>query len=242
MDAQKTLVITSHVDGLDHVRINGSEYTSIIAADGGSRIAQLLSLTPTHTIGDYDSSTQPQVSAEHMYFGTSDTGAAAVDLTDVQTGAVIVLPHKKNMTDTEAALDVAWRAGAPQIDVLGGLGGRLDHTLGNLALLAHYADLDPHRSIRLIDGYNCVWMLTPGSHVIDRDPTFTYAGFMPYTPIVRGLTLRGVEYPLTMHDVTNDSTLTVSNEITAQRAQVSFSEGRLLVVLSRDANTPVTPV
>src|SRR5439155_23558943 len=52
-------------------------------------------------------------------------------------------PAEKDATDLELALDEAVAAGATEIVVVGGHGGRLDHLLANCALLAspRYADV-----------------------------------------------------------------------------------------------------
>lgn len=203
----KALIITSHVDHMEKIPPQAAASGTVICADGGLLIAQQLGLAPDILIGDYDSSPRP-------------------DLPDT-----IVLPMEKDMTDSEAAIDLAVSKGFRRITVLGGLGGRLDHTMGNLGILAKYCGkLD---QLVFVDGQNCVFMLPPGSFTIPKN-TYRYMGIISYGSFARDVTLRGVKYPLTNHLLTNDTTLGVSNEITAEAASVSFTEGRLLVILSDD--------
>lgn len=204
----KALIITSHVEHLNKINLDYSEFDTVICADGGFQIAQQLGLAPNILIGDYDSSPRP-------------------NLPDI-----IVLPMEKDMTDSEAAIDLAVSKGFRRITVLGGLGGRLDHTMGNLGMLAKYCGRLEH--LAFVDGHNYVFMLPPGSFTVPANP-YQYMGIISYGAFARDVTLRGVKYPLTNHFLTNDTTLGVSNEITAEEAAISFTEGRLLVILSGDA-------
>ena len=203
----KTLIITSHVEHLNSVRLDYSQFSTVICADGGFAVARQLGLAPDYLIGDYDSSPRPDLPG------------------------IIVLPMEKDMTDSEAAIDLAVSKGFRHITVLGGLGGRLDHTMGNLGMLAKYCGKLEHLSF--VDGQNCVFMVSPGTIKVPANP-YPYMGIISYGSFARGVTLRGVKYPLTGHFLTNDTTLGVSNEIVEEEAEISFTEGRLLVILSGD--------
>ena len=202
----KTLIVTSHIEHSEKLTLDYSAFGTVICADGGLVSARRLKITPTLLIGDYDSCPMPD----------SD---------------VIKLPTEKDMTDSEAAIDLAVSRRANDITVLGGLGGRFDHTMGNIGMLAKYS----RKSVRLVflDGQNCVFMITPGSIRIPKN-TFKYLGIISYGDCAENVTLRGVKYPLTNHFLTNETSLGVSNEITEDAAQISFTSGRLLVILSND--------
>jgi thiamine pyrophosphokinase len=63
-----------------------------------------------------------------------------VDAFEAQGVRVLRSPHDKDATDTELALLAACDAGAVRVEILGALGasgGRSDHSLGTIALLAH---------------------------------------------------------------------------------------------------------
>lgn len=202
----KALIITSHVEHLEKLQLDFTGFDTIICADGGLLIAEKLHITPSLLIGDYDSMTQPK----------SD---------------VIKLPMEKDMTDSEAAIDLAASRGASEITVLGGLGGRFDHTMGNIGMLAKYCGkLD---KLVFLDGQNCVFMAEPGEVTVPRTH-FTYMGVVSYGPAAENVTLRGVKYPLTNHCLTDNTTLGVSNEILENTATITFTKGRLLIILSKD--------
>ena len=94
----------------------------IYAADGGSRHALALGLFPSCVIGDLDSLPQD-------------------DRWKLEAGGVEVrpFPRDKDMTDLELAIQYGLQAGYREILILGGLGGRIDHSLGNLSLLTGLA-------------------------------------------------------------------------------------------------------
>ena len=130
-----TLIITAHVEYLHEIRLDYTQFNKIICADGGLLIAREIGLSPDLLIGDYDS----------------------MDIPDID--GIIKLPMEKDMTDTEAAIDLAVFYGATHVTILGGLGGRFDHTMGNLGMLAKYCDKLEH--IAFVDGQNYIFMMSP---------------------------------------------------------------------------------
>src|SRR3954447_15853314 len=92
----------------------------VVAADSGLDRAAALGLPVDVVVGDFDS-----VSAEGLS-AAQDAGVRAERH-----------PREKDATDLELAIDVAvGDGGATQVLVLAGDAGRLDHSLGNLLLLA----------------------------------------------------------------------------------------------------------
>ncbi len=212
---KSALIITSIVN--DSIRIwrdiLDADYDMTICCDAGLDRAIELGVKPTILLGDFDS-------AEH--FSMAD---------DFDSAELVVLPHEKDVTDTEAAVDLAYERGATVITIIGGLGGRLDHTMANLGLLAKYLG---KADIFIIDGDNFVRMLAPGKHMI-VSAGYEYLGLIPFGGPVTGLTIKNVHYPLENCDVDGTTSLTVSNEITKDPAEISFESGKLLVIQSNDA-------
>ncbi len=114
--------------------------------------------------------------------------------------------------------------------ILGGLGGRLDHTLANLQTLVFLAK----NGVRawLADEANEVTALMPGVYQIPARPGW-YCSVFSAGDAVRGVTLKGLKYPLCEATVTGFFPIGVSNEFAADTATVGFSEGVLYLVLSR---------
>ncbi|MBQ1595798.1 MAG: thiamine diphosphokinase, partial [Clostridia bacterium] len=173
------LIVTSRVDGAEQLTIDLSAYDAVICADRGLQVAEALDLlgdVPVYLIGDYDSGSPP----------TEAERAAASGL--------VVLPTVKDMTDSEAAIDLAVSKGFERIHVLGGLGGRFDHSMGNLGMLAKYVEDPRVTELWFEDGQNRVFMKTPGTfRVPARGPEnrFDYFGLIAYSSAVEGLTITG---------------------------------------------------
>lgn len=247
------LVIAAHAEGLNMLREQAKEwaYDFILCADAGQKVAQQLALRPNAFIGDFDSSPQPAgecielspraaiissaLAAElSLRAHTSVLASEASDDEELQENMqplVFLLPPEKDMTDLEAAIDIAAQLGFAHIDVLGGFGGRLDHTLGNVALLAKYVDSPIH--LRVFDGVNSVTMVGPGTHTVARNG-YTYFGVLSYGGLAHGVSLSGVKYGVQNIELSDSSTLGVSNKITRAYATVSCDDGYLLLVHSRD--------
>ncbi|MCI6573940.1 MAG: thiamine diphosphokinase [Arcanobacterium sp.] len=242
------LVVTARVDGRDRIReqIAQQQWDFVLCADGGQLVADELGLTPDAYIGDYDSSPRPQ---GRYYYLSAASAVLSLDAPEreqlVRDGrqpqddapkhekspAVFVLPAEKAMTDSEAAVDVAVQLGFSDIALLGGLGGRFDHTLGNLAILAKYVDSPVN--VRIFDGFNSVEMVGVGTYTV-MQRGFRYFGVLPYGGSAVGVTMRGVKYEVADFDFSDSSTRGVSNEIVGELATLSVRAGRLLLVCSRD--------
>lgn len=91
----------------------------IIAADGGVRNCLSLGIKPDLIVGDMDS-----------IDSSSDSITSGIER--------IKFPKKKDKTDTECAVDIAFQRNCEQVTIIGGMGKRFDHTLGNISLLAKY--------------------------------------------------------------------------------------------------------
>ena len=214
----RALVVLGGVQGFGALQqdcaaglINLRAYETVICADSGQEVAGALGLTPQTIIGDFDSSLRP-------------TGTKS---------AVIELPSEKDMTDSEAAVDLAYARGFRLIDVLGGFGGRLDHSLGNLGIMAKYLQLGAR--VRFSDGYNLAWMQAPGVHQVSRH-RYPFFGLVAFGGDVTGLTLEGFKYSLEDFTLVEATTLGVSNEFLADPATVSFRSGLLIFIHSRDVS------
>jgi thiamine pyrophosphokinase len=179
-----------------------------LGVDGGSRHLHALGSLPHLAVGDMDS-----ISAELL---------ASYRAAGVETH---LHPPRKDATDLELALELALERGATRVTILGGTGGRLDHTLGNLFLLARC--LQAGIPACVMDEGQCV-------HLTDR--TLTLAGsvgdtlsLLPATPEVHGVSLSGLEYPLQDATMTFGTSWGMSNVFCADTATVTLRSGRLFV-------------
>lgn len=198
--------------------LKNTHIDKIIAVDGGLESVEALGLTPDYIVGDFD--TVKQEVLERFR----------------QMPFIVWEQHKpeKNETDTELARSRALTLGCGRIIFLGATGGRIDHLLGNLHAL--YACLEHGIEAWIVDRQNRICLLDEGK-TFYRDAVFgKYISFMPYTEEVRGITLRGFKYPLNQKDIRRGQEvgLCVSNELAEEQAQITFDDGILICVESRD--------
>jgi thiamine pyrophosphokinase len=133
---------------------------------------------------------------------------------------------EKDATDLELALAAALRLEPDRILVLGGEGGRLDHLLGGLLLLAAdaYAGLDIDAQI----GAAAVHVVR-GERTLFGEPGELISLFAVNGP-ASGVVTDGLVYPLRGETLHPGSTRGVSNVFAAPEARIGVEGGVLLVV------------
>ena len=184
-----------------------------IAADSGFANAKALGDRVDIALGDFDSL------------------AGGVDSIP-DTVEKITVPAEKDETDTQLAVNVAIAKGAEEIVIIGGLSGRLDHTLSNLAILEALFDLGI--SAMILDGRNRARYIRSTSTLIPRSG-YKYLSLIAADEKVKGVSVEGCKYPLKNKNLTRKYQYTVSNEINENCALVSVKRGGLFVLESRDA-------
>lgn len=182
----------------------------IIAADGGQNRAREFGLQPDCVIGDFDSTTLNE-DFDCLY---------------------ITYPAEKDLTDTEAALTHALEKGCRNVILLGGMGGRLDHTMGNIGLLDKYCNSFDH--MEFIDGKNRMELLKDSGRTLKLDARYKYFGLVSLNAEASGIDIRGAKYELTGASLERASTLGVSNEFSEDTVEICVREGTLLIVRSAD--------
>jgi thiamine pyrophosphokinase len=184
----------------------------ILAADGGTRNALALGLTPHLIAGDLDSITA---------WERKIMAAAGVEM--------IQFPRDKNETDLELAVQQSALMRPEQVVIVGALGGRLDQTLGNIALLsdARLSTLD----LRLDDGLEEIYFCRNQAEVHGRGGELV--SLIPWGAPVEGIRTEGLRWPLSDETLYPDKTRGISNELLGERAEVRTRSGLLLVVHRR---------
>lgn len=181
----------------------------VIAADSGWNNAELLGVTPRVLLGDFDSIGKDK-------------------LPDAEE--ILQVPAEKDRTDTQLAVDLALSRGADDFIIIGGLSGRLDHTLSNLSVLEYLSERGCHAVIT--DGLNRVRYLKNGGALIARSD-YTYLSLVAVGECAKGVSLDGCKYPLKNAKLTRDCQWAVSNEIVGNCALVEVRRGALFVVESK---------
>jgi thiamine pyrophosphokinase len=176
--------------------------------DGGLRHVLALGLSPDLVIGDMDS-------------------ADPADLSRVPDASIKRFSPHKDETDLELALNAAAEQGCDTIRVLAAVGDRLDQTLSNVYLLALPALRG--RDARLVSGAQTSWLAYPGRLTVSGAAGDTLS-LIPLTGEVAAVVTQGLEYPLRREDLYFGPARGVSNVLTGSTAEVSFSQGILLIV------------
>jgi thiamine pyrophosphokinase len=181
----------------------------LIAADGGALPLLRAGILPHVAIGDMDS-----------------INAAGLDELAAHGVALRRFPREKDETDLELALLYAAATGATAIDILGALGGRWDHTLANVALLA-LPELRERRARLLADRQTL--FLVRDAAMLEGHAGDTVS-LLPLAGDAHGVTTKGLRYPLDDATLSYERARGVSNVLLDPPGHVSLREGLLLVV------------
>ena len=175
------------------------------------------------------------IGANARGFDTHVSSAFDKDLADVSciscgqcivncpTGAIV----EKDDTDLQLALKIAIEKGAEEILIIGGIGGRVDHTIGNIQNIVHYSTSGPR--IEILDPNQSITVHHPGTYTYRGKEGMTFSAFA-YTPEVTGVTYHGAYYPLDNHTLTNTFPLGISNHFLGEEITVTTKSGILIIV------------
>lgn len=202
------MIITSYVEGsIEEIKnlIDSIDYQYVICADGGYDIAKKVDIIPDLIVGDFDSSN----------FKIPD---------DIKT---VIVPVEKDDTDLQLALSIAKEKGAKYITVIGGIGGRVDHTFGNVQNIVHYSE--DGTDIIMLDPFQSITVQRPGTKVYRGDKNTKFSVFA-HSAEVTGITYKGAYYPLDNHTITNSFPLGISNEFLDTEIEVTTKSGILIIV------------
>lgn len=139
----------------------------------------------------------------------------------------------KDATDTMIALQTALQKESTEIWILGGTGTRIDHVLCNIHILknAWLAGVPAY----LVDSHNRISLPVEKHFTVRKAEQYgKYVSFFPLGEEVQRLTLKGFKYPLEGYCLRNLEGLGVSNEISEDVAEVSWENGILVMIQSRD--------
>lgn len=181
-----------------------------IFCDGGLSHAGGLGIKPDVVVGDFDS----------------------CDANDLEwwkkQSEIIQLPREKDDTDTLFAVKLAVERGYCDFLLLGAMGGRFDHALGNISILLYLNGLG--KEALLIDDYSVMQIV--GNKTLYIEDSCSYFSVLTVAGDVSGVNIKNAKYPLENARLTCDFQLGISNEVLPGKvAEVSVASGRVLVVI-----------
>ena len=188
-----------------------------IGCDRGCLYILEAGLTLFQAIGDFDS-----VSIEER------------QLIEKHAKHMQVFPVDKDDSDLELAVKTLSRQPEDKLIFYGITGGRLDHTLVNIALMKRL--IKQEINAKMIDRYHTIDIYLPGVHQLQLDPA-RYISILPATEQVVGVSLEGFKYPLVDATLEEGSSLTLSNHLLSTRGSISFKTGILIVISAEESQT-----
>lgn len=206
-DTIRTVAVVVGGDTVDHaIAARLGDVDHVIAADSGLHAAQRLGLTTDLVVGDLDSVDR--------------------DLLDRSGAEIERHPRAKDQTDIVLALERACDAQADRVIVVSGGGGRLDHALANVLVLAspRYA----HLRMRAYVGAAQIDVVRSRLEMT-ADAGTVVSLFAIDGPAI-GVTTDGLRYPLRNEVLEPLSSRGVSNEFAGGPASVALADGTLLVI------------
>lgn len=214
--------------GLDHV-LEVCHFDTIFAVDGGYAPLAQRGVVPQGVFGDFDSlgyiPSREQACTEDRAVDERSTPTPA----EVQ---IEVFDSHKDFTDMDWALNHATEQGFTNIVMCDGLHKRLDHSLGNLQLMAYAA----HHGQR-------IWGITEDEVVITLDSAgglteltidagaTGVCSVISHSDEATGVTEEGMEYALQNAHVSNRALWGISNELVGSPARISLRTGSMWIFL-----------
>lgn len=185
-----------------HSRLREDDY--VIFCDSGLKHLKSLQVKPGLIVGDFDSHDNPHL--------------------DVET---IVLPCEKDDTDTVFAVKEAIKRGFDEFLLVGVVGARLDHTLGNVSILLYLDSLGKKGSI--IDDYSEMEIVS--REAVYVDDTYAFFSLLNISGVAEGVSIKNAKYPLENAEITCEYQYGISNEVLpGNRAEISVEKGKLLLI------------
>ena len=186
----------------------------IIAADNGYAVARSLGLTPDLVVGDFDS-----------------LGMIP------EEDNIITLDVRKDDTDLEHAVCVALERGCDAFLIFGAVGGKLDHTLGNIAVAERIA-LAGGRSLFI--GADSSFTVIHNA-ALELPAVFSgRLSVLSLSDLSRGVSISGLSFDADAIELPRAVTRGVSNAFIGRPARISVADGTLLVVF--DTPDPLSDV
>lgn len=185
----------------------------IIGADKGSEYLYDYEITPHLILGDFDSINKKKLK----------------EIEEKQI-EIIKFPPEKDYTDTEIAIIEAIKRGADIIYLFGGIGTRVDHSLGNIGLLL--TTKNKGSKLIIIDDNNKMY-LADKSMNLNGNAGETIS-FHALSDVVKGFDIKGAKYNLDNYDMHLLDPRAICNEFIDSPIDIKYDSGELLIIHAID--------
>lgn len=208
-DEMKRCVIVGGADikNYEQIRQKLCPDDYFIYCDGGLKHKNKLGFEPQLIIGDFDSYENPHLNVE-----------------------TIVLPCEKNDTDTFFAAKEAVKRGFDEFLLIGTVGGRLDHTIGNISILLYL--FDAGKKAEMIDDYSEMQIVSNETAFVDS--AYEFFSLLNISGEAEGITVKNAKYPLQNAQITCEYQYGISNEPLPEKiSEITVEKGKMLLVKVR---------
>lgn len=206
----------------------------VVAADSGLHTAAALGRAVDHLVGDLDSADPAEVAEAERTGTTVHRHLADKDATDSELAVDVALGV---LADLPAR---AGDGGVPaELLVLGRGGGRLDHLLADVLLLASPRLAAVEVTARL--GPTTLAVVRPGRPRALAGSPGDQVSILPVHGPARGVTTTGLRWALLDADLVPGTTRAVSNEMDGPSATVAVTDGVVVVVQPGTSSVGIAP-
>ncbi len=205
-NSKKCIVFTGGViNNYNALNINANDKDYIICADSGYYHAKKLNVHVNVLIGDFDS----------------------LERIPDDVDEIIRYPKEKDDTDTMLAIKYALEKGYSCFEIYGAMGNRFDHAYANIQSLDYIVE---HNACgKIITETEELFIIKNSTAKIEKKENYMLSVFS-YTNIAKGVSEKGVKYPLDNVVVTQNFPIGISNEITENFAEITVKDGKLLII------------
>lgn len=198
------IISNANINNYSRIKQYLKETDFFIFCDGGLKHREKLGVEPNLIVGDFDSHPKPNLPVE-----------------------TIVLPCEKDDTDTVYAVKEAINRGYSDFLLIGVIGERFDHSLGNISILVMLESLSI--TAKIVDDYSEIELITKNPVYIEE--SFSYFSLLNITGKANGINIRNAKYPLENGTINCDYQYGISNEVLPNKtAEVWVEDGSLLLV------------
>lgn len=195
------------IENFDAVCRKISKDDYFIFCDCGIRHREKLGVEPNLIVGDFDSHENPNLNIE-----------------------TIVLPCEKDDTDTFFAAKEAVKRGFDEFILIGTVGGRLDHTLGNVSVLLYLFSLG--KKAEMIDDFSEMQIVSNETVFVDN--SYSYFSLLNITGEAEEITEKNAKFPLENAKINCEYQYGISNEpIPGKTAEITVKKGKALLIKIR---------
>lgn len=187
-------------------RIEVMDYDLVIAVDRGYNNAQKLGIAPDIVIGDLDS----------------------IDRLELDKFKGEIIRYNPEKDETDLMLTCEYEKNAKSIDILCATGGRLDHFMGNLAVLENLHNKDIY--VRIIDEKNIITVLQGKQQYHNLGK---YVSVIPITDEIE-LTCTNLKYQANKLTVKREKLISISNEAISHEFEIEISKGKAYIIQADD--------